>query len=167
MLKLSERLPKKGSLSYNSDNMAPLRPEIDKITNTLIKSNKSFYTAFNRFCTEAMKRDEKTRQMLIAQNIDKKLWPQYLTADKAVQDVYRRIGNYVINSVLYHKRREETAKSKYAQKHIRKKTTRSILAQCARMAAAAEQEAMEAFREYMEKLEEGKNMEDENYIEHE
>lgn len=156
MLELSRKLPNEGRLSYNSDSMAHLRPAINRIVYMLPKSNRRFYEAFDGYFNEAMRRDEKTRQMLVSQGINKKYWSEYLTADRLLEDMYRRIGNYVINSVKYFKKKEGRGKSRYIRKHLRKKSTLDILEHCAKLSADAEREAIETFNEYIEKLEEEK-----------
>ena len=81
ILDLVDKLPPSGRISYDSENMRPLKPLIDKIVDTAIKSNRKWYKAFVNFCAEAKKHDDRTREILIRQQIPEVFWPQYMKSD--------------------------------------------------------------------------------------
>lgn len=148
-------LPEDGRLSYASENMAALRPRIRRISDLLIKSNKTMYGAFNEFCHAYAERDGQTKKMLIAQKIDRKYWAGFLTADKVLEDFYTRFGNHIINTARYFKKScsdGRNADCNAVRKKAKKQMTAAMLTHCLKLGALAEREAMDAFREYMEKL---------------
>ncbi len=159
-------LPETGRLSYDSDNMEPLRPNIRRVVDLLIKSSSEIYHTFTELCDAAMRRDANTREMLLSQKIDEKYWSSYMTTEKVVADVYRRLGNYVINTTRNFKEKEKhnpdgktvpnnqpgSNNRRMARKWAKKKTTKAVFSYCLRLNAEIEQEALNAFREYMEKL---------------
>lgn len=158
MLELAELLPAEGRLSYNSENMKPLVPKVREIVDTLIKSSPEAYAAFNRYAAELLRRDGRTKEILKANKIDGRFWDKYLIADKALDDVYRRLGNTVIGSAKFFKGKEKRASGRLAWKWKKKRTTAAILTYCLKLNADAEREALDAFREYMERLNEEDEM---------
>jgi hypothetical protein len=151
---LANLLPPDGRLSYASENMERLRPMIRNIVDLLIKSNKPFYDAFNAFCNAAVSVDERTKKMLEAQKIDKKYWSGFMKSDKALEDMYTRLGNYVINTARVFKNKVKPSKNRNAQKRMKKQSAAALMSHCLRLGAYAEREAMDFFKEYMAKLKE-------------
>lgn len=156
ILDLVDKLPPGGRISYDSENMRPLKPLIDKIVDTAIKSNRKWYKAFVNFCAEAKKHDDRTREILIRQQIPEVFWPQYMKSDTYLDDMYRRLGNQVLNYVRIYRRRERPAKGRLARKRIRRKTAVSVLAKGMEMQAALQVDSMYFFEEYLKKLEEAR-----------
>lgn len=156
ILELVENLPPSGRISYDSENMRPLKPLIDKIVDTAIKSNRKWYKAFVNFCAEAKKHDERTREILIRQQIPEVFWSQYMKSDTYLDDMYRRLGNQVLNYVRIYRRHERPAKGRLARKRIRRKTAVSVLAKGMEMQAALQVDSMYFFEEYLKKLEEAR-----------
>lgn len=81
----------------------------------------------------------------------------YLYGDKFQRDLYRRMGNAVIKEVLKKRRDElkrakEIRHAKARQKHHLDSLTH-LLIRSAEIAAYADQEAVDCFQEYREKLE--------------
>ena len=151
-----EKLPPSGRISYDSENMRPLKPLIDRIVDTAIKSNRKWYKAFVNFCAEAKKHDGRTREILIRQQIPEVFWDRYMKSDAYLDDLYRRLGNQVLNYVRVYKRREPSAKGRLAKKRIRRKTAVSVLAKGMEMQAALQVDSMYFFEEYLRKLEEAR-----------
>lgn len=156
ILDLIDKLPPSGRISYDSENMRPLKPLIDKIVDTAIKSNRKWYKAFVNFCAEAKKHDDRTREILIRQQIPEVFWDRYLKSDTYLDDMYRRLGNQVLNYVRIYRRRERPVKGRLAQKRIRRKTAVSVLAKGMEMQAALQVDSMYFFEEYLRKLEEAR-----------
>ena len=148
-------LPEDGRLSYASENMAHLRPKINKITDLLIRSNKTMYDAFNVFCNAAVEHDAWAKRTAASQKIKDKKSDVFLTSDKVLEDLYRRLGNYVINTARYFKNKERPdAPSRIQRKTAKKRATASMLTHCLKLGTLVEREAMDAFREYLAKLKE-------------
>ena len=82
---------------------------------------------------------------------------KHLYGAKFQRDLYRRMGNVVIKEILKKRRKElkqakELRHAKAKQKHHLDALTRLLL-KSAEVAAYAEQEAVDCFQEYREKLE--------------
>lgn len=153
IIKLIDKLPADGRLSYASENMQSLRPIIKQIVDCTIKSNAKWYKAFTTFCTQVQKRDIEICTMLSRNHIPKTKWNRYLKADTYLEDMYRRLGNQIINYARVYKKRESKARGRLALKRIRQKTTMNLLLKSAEMKAAMEADSMYFFREYLNKLE--------------
>lgn len=156
IVKLVEKLPAEGRLGYDSENMKSLRPVIRQIVDAAMKANKPWYKAFTSFCGEVQKRDTEVREILIRNHIPEKKWDRYLNADTYLEDMYRRLGNQVLNYARVYKKKEGTAKGRLALKRIRQKTAESVLLKSAQMQASMEADSMYFFREYLRKLEEAR-----------
>ncbi len=156
IVRLVEKLPAEGRLGYDSENMRPLRPIIRQIVDAAMKANKPWYKAFTAFCGEVQKRDAEVREMLIRNHIPETKWDRYLNADTYLEDMYRRLGNQIINYARVYKKKEGTAKGRLALKRIRQKTADSVLLKAAQMQASMEADSMYFFREYLRKLEEAR-----------
>lgn len=151
---IAKRLPSDGRLSYASENMAFLRPQINQTVDAIIRSSRPLYEAFTAFFNSAVSYDESTKKMLIAQKIPEKNWDGYLHTDKVLEDMYRRLGNYVINTARVFKNKVKPAKNRDAVKRMKKQSAASLMTHCLNLSAHAEREAMDFFREYMAKLKE-------------
>ncbi len=156
ILRLTESLPSEGRLSYDSENMRPLKPLIRQITDVAIKSNKKWHKAFLKFCGEVKKHDDETREMLIRNKVPEKYWDRYLKSETYLDDLYRRMGNQILNYVRVFKKKERPAKSRLARKRIRGKTAFDVIARSAQLQAAMEADSMYFFEEYLKKLEEAR-----------
>lgn len=155
-MRLVQDLPATGRLSYDSEDMRALKPRIRELVDLTIKSSKPFYDAFTHFCGETEKIDRQTRAFLIANKIPEKFWDRYLKADAYLEDMYRRLGNQILNYARVFKKKERPAKGRLAQKRIRKRTAASVLLRTAEIAAAIEADADYFFKEYLRKLEEAR-----------
>lgn len=156
ILRLAECLPSEGRLSYDSENMRPLKPLIRQITDVAIKSNKKWHKAFLKFCGEVKKHDDETREMLIRNKVPEKYWDRYLKSETYLDDLYRRMGNQILNYVRVFKKKERPTKSRLARKRIRNKTAFDVITRSAQLQAAMEADSMYFFEEYLKKLEEAR-----------
>lgn len=156
ILRLTEQLPSEGRLSYDSENMRPLKPLVNQLVDMAIKSNSKWYKAFVKFCGEVKKHDDETREMLIRNKVPEKYWANYLKSETYLSDLYRRMGNQILNYVRVFKKKERPARRRLARKRMRERTAAGVLARSMEMQAAMETDAMYFFREYLEKLEEAR-----------
>lgn len=152
MLNLLDGLPKEGRLSYDSENMRPLKPQIDRIADLLILSDKKLYSAYVGFCRTVSDEDRNTRRILSGLKIPEKQWERYLVSEKYIADLHRRIGNQVINALRVYRGKLKSAKTHKADKRIRRSVRFGLLAYSAKLNAIAEREAAEAFEEYYRKI---------------
>lgn len=120
LLSLANNFPATGHLQYNSANMSNLKPEIDSITKYLINKNSDLQSAYSDFVNLAREKDEKFYEYCKRNKVKQ----PYNFEKKYTQDLYRRIGNKVIECALYlknlnNKRLSYNAQiksQKYAQK---------------------------------------------------
>lgn len=156
ILRFAEMLPAEGRLSYDSENMRELKPLVNQLVDIAIKSSPKWYKAFVKFCSEVKNHDDETREMLIRNKVPEKYWENYLKSDKYLSDMYRRMGNQILNYVRVFKKKERPAKKRLAQKRMREQTATSVIAHSVAMQAAMETDAMYFFQKYMRKLEEAR-----------
>lgn len=156
IVQLAQQLPQSGRLSYDSENMQPLKPLIKRITDTAIKSNKKWHAAFVNFCGEVQKHDDETREMLIRNKVAEKYWGLYLKSETYLDDLYRRMGNQILNYIRVFKKKERPTRNRLAQKRIRMKTATDVLLRSAQLKAEMEADSMYFFQEYLRKLEEAR-----------
>ena len=136
--------------------MKPLQPLIKRITDTAIKSNKQWRNAFVEFCGIVKKHDDETREMLIRNKIPEQYWNRYLKSETYLNDLYRRMGNQILNYVRVFKKKERPSKNRLAQKRIQTKTATDVLLRSAQLQAQMEADSMYFFQEYLRKLEEAR-----------
>ena len=133
--------------------MASLRPEIDSITNYLIKKNFELQCAFADFKDLAKEKDEKFAQYCKRNKVKQ----PYSFEKKYTQDIYRRIGNKVIIAALNirdsnAKRLKLNAQIK-SQKYAQKKGLFDQIVECMEISKKVDFEIMKAFQDYMENKE--------------
>lgn len=154
MLRLLETLPATGRLSYDSKNIEPFRPQIQEIINCVIRSDRNTYESYVNFCRVISDKDKDTMRILSNLKIKPEQWDRFLISDKYMDDLYRRLGNQVLNSLRVYKGKLKPAKSRLANKRIRRGIRTGLIAYCAKLNAIIEHETQEAFEEYYEKIRE-------------
>ena len=154
MLRLLETLPTTGRLSYDSKNIEPFRPQIQEIINCVIRSDRNTYESYVNFCRVISDKDKDTMRILSNLKIKPEQWDRFLISDKYMDDLYRRLGNQVLNSLRVYKGKLKPAKSRLANKRIRRGVRTELIAYCAKLNAIIEHETQEAFEEYYEKIRE-------------
>jgi hypothetical protein len=153
-LNLAHNIPATGSLNYASPNMNKIQHSIDKITNYVLnKSNavKSYYADFMFLAKEK----DKMFKNYCKNNKYKSLFSYEKTYK---EDIYRRLGNVVINasfeiSKLNSERLKLNAKHKN-EKILTRNKLKYQLNECLWLSQKIEYEAIKAFDEFMHRLEE-------------
>lgn len=152
---LYEEIPYESRIAYESENMNGCRDTINSIVSYIL-SNGENSIAYRILSDEIDRYDGKLIKLCEEYkigNIDGQL-----LGEKFQKDLYRRMGNIVIKEVLK-KRRDEIKRSREIR-HAKARQKQHIdsLAEClmksAEIAAHADQEAIDCFEEFMEKLEE-------------
>lgn len=154
--RLMTELPPDGKLGYDSENMKHMKPQVNKIIDALIKTNKPAYNAFIDFSRQVNRKDAETLTMLKASKIKESEWYKYLTADKTLKDLYCRLGNQIITKVRSIKKSEKLTKNRLANKRIRRRTLASLVVYSMELNTDFQRDAMEAFEEFLHKLDEEK-----------
>ena len=148
------KIPYEGKIGYESENMRHCRETVDAITNCILKNGRS-KIAYEKLTAELAARDGEILRLCERNKIRN---PDcFLYSETFQRDLYRRMGNTVIREILK-KRRDELLKAreirhaKARQKVYRESLTDCILTSM-EIAARADAEAAECFREFREKLE--------------
>ena len=150
---IMRNIPKSGRLGYASDNLAHLRAEIDGAINIALQSTPELNRAFEKFSSAAASRDIRVREILLRDKIPQREWARYLVADKCTDDLYRRLGNHVINAALAFRAGEVTARGYRVRKRIERERESRLAEYSARLMLSIQAEAIKAFDEYMKVLE--------------
>ncbi len=154
LLALANKFSQKGSLSYASLNMQFLKPEIDSLTNYLIDKSNSAKEAKEDFLNLAKYKDE------MFENYCKrnKCKQPYIFEKKLTQDIYRRLGNIVISYALEVKKSDTQRLKLNAKIHKEKIQQKNQLwneiEQCMYLSDKFAFEAIKAFQNHMDNLEE-------------
>lgn len=102
-VELYDRIPTEGHISYLSDNMKSVRRYVDEITTCMLRDNPRLKTEHTAFKQSLQKHDDEIREAARKQNIRD---IDDMKTEKAVTDVYRRIGNIVIRQALLLKKQK-------------------------------------------------------------
>ena len=152
--KLLQQIPPDGRLQYDSQNLDPVRHEIDTITTYIIQGEQNLHKLIENFFTIVKEKDQAIMQMCQANKTNP---TKFLLFDKYRQDLYRRLGNVVLNSVraiLFEQNRHKETKSRLAQKRIKRAKQQSAFAELVRLSKDMEREVKEMFEEFISKLDE-------------
>jgi hypothetical protein len=151
--KLMSKLPLIGRMSYDSENIAPLRSQIDSITNKIVKNNKKLLDKFKNFFKIV---DEKELQIKVMCEKNKTDYQKYSLVNKYSQDIYRRIGNQVLYNLKMIKLRQNqidfATKNRLIKKRIEKSKTKAIIKECIYLENVVKNEAIQALDEFLMKL---------------
>lgn len=153
--KLYEEIPYESRIAYESENMNGCRDTVNSIVSYIL-SNGENSIAYQILSDEIDRYDGKLIKLCEEHKI--KDSDCQLLGEKFQKDLYHRMGNIVIKEVLK-KRRDEIKRSREIR-HAKARQKHHIesLAEClmksAEIAAYADQEAIDCFEEFMEKLEE-------------
>ncbi len=155
LLSLANQFPKEGHLFYSSENMQNLKSQVDNITNYIIKHNSNIQFYKDDFDSLIKEKDELVNSYCSRNGYDK---PTQSVGDKMMYDLYRRLGNLVIESAKDLKTKEDErlkldAKNK-VEKRLQKNKLLKELDACLYLNSKVEYEAIKAFQDYMNKLEE-------------
>lgn len=151
---LYEQIPYEGKTAYESENMRPCRDTVDAITNCILK-NGFCEQEYAKLSKELAARDGEILSLCERNKIRDP--EKYLYAEKFQRDLYRRMGNVIIKEVLK-KRHDEILKARELRHaKARQKVHRESLINCVlnsmQIAARADEEAIECFEKFREKLE--------------
>jgi len=172
---LAELLSPIFKLNYDSDRVYPLRPRINGITDHIIRHYAPARDAYLKMSGTLRKRDDETVAICDRQKI--KNVGAFLVHDKVMEDLYRRIGNQVIDfafNVRQRRDRDKWAREGNAKPYIRRAARRRFLTSlrnCLKLKAIAETECLRDFKDYLKRLEaakpEAKYEKDEPHLEKE
>ena len=155
LLGLANQFPESGHLYYNSEKMQNLKSQVDNITTYIIKHNPNIQL-YKEYFDELVKEKDELANSYCKRNGYNK--PTESVGDKMMNDVYRRLGNIVIESArelkLKENERQKLNAKNLVEKHIQKNKLMKELDECLYLNSKVEFEIIKAFQDYMSKLEE-------------
>lgn len=155
LLGLANQFPESGHLYYNSENMQNLKSQVDNITTYIIKHNPNIQLYKDDFDELVKEKDELANSYCKRNGYNK---PTESVGDKMMNDIYRRLGNIVIESArelkLKENERQKLNAKNLVEKRIQKNKLMKELDECLYLNTKVEFEIIKAFQDYMSKLEE-------------
>ncbi|HIT62684.1 MAG TPA: hypothetical protein IAC38_04450 [Candidatus Caccovivens faecavium] len=153
LLKLADKLPPTGHTYYECQEIKNLQPFVDEIANYIFNKNINIKSYKEDFDDIVKEKDE------FALNYCKRNGyknPTQSIGDKMMKDLYRRVGNPIIEKAKEIKK-EEIKRQKYNAKYksgkiIQKKKLQSLLNQCLYLNSLVEYESIKAFQDYQRRL---------------
>ncbi len=146
---LYETIPSKGHIYYDSDNMAPIRDKIDRLSD-MILSKDGIRQRYFRICSALANSDEEMIRSARFHHVESpEIW---LKEKKFRDDIHRRMGNTIISFIIDSRVREvRNGKNKRHPKAKTKNHLNSILTTMAKaneLNERARKDAMSLFDEY-------------------
>ncbi len=155
LLGLANQFPESGHLYYNSEKMQNLKSQVDNITTYIIKHNPNIQLYKDDFDELVKEKDELANSYCKRNGYNK---PTESVGDKMMNDIYRRLGNIVIESArelkLKENERQKLNAKNLVEKRIQKNKLMKELDECLYLNSKVEFEIIKAFQDYMSKLEE-------------
>ena len=152
-LKLYNQIPKTGRVSYDSENMEFLKNEVDKLTESIIYSNKEMKLKYLDYKTQIL-------NLKIWQNKNYKHIPDKYNPEIYQKDLLRRLGNKTIQTALEIGKIKDkldsitthTKRDRFFKKRQRKRQLEYLFS-CLDYYKQQEQYEMIEFQRFFEKLE--------------
>lgn len=154
-LKLKElyrKLPS-GRISYNSLNMAELRPLVREIERILLDRSPVMSEEYKNLKKALDEKDAEIKAICERQKID---CSRYLKKDKFIEDFHRRIGNKIIRYAKSYRYEESRKDRNYENARIKRSIEKSkrarLFRETARLTREVDYEAVDIFTEYRRKI---------------
>lgn len=146
---LSKKIPKTGSLNYESENMQFVKNDVEKIVNYMLSYNKKLFIK-NLEYTKII--EDKDSEILRICKENKIKPNKFLLADKYKKDLQKRLCNIVINYTVFSMNYFKSSQSKRYMKMQKHKNRLSLIEWSMKLSSSVDKEIMQTFKEYMEKL---------------
>ena len=149
---LYNSLPTEGHIAYLSPNMKECRPIVDNIIKKILNLGKHSFE-YTDLDIRLQEYDNKIINIAETHNIDE---DDYLLRDKFKDDLFRRMGNVIIQELLNRKRFEELEKKKLKHKKseqaFHRKMVLEMISKSFELINKLEDEEARIFEEYQYKL---------------
>ena len=149
---LYNKLPTEGHVGYLSPNMKECRPIVDNVIKKILNLGKHSFE-YTDLDIRLQEYDNKITSIAETHNIDE---DDYLLRDKFKDDLFRRMGNVVIQELLNRKRFEELGKKKLKHKKseqaFHRKMLLEMISRSFELMNKLEDEEARIFEEYQYKL---------------
>ena len=148
-------LPTSGRLSYASENMVFLKHKIDYLVDNIVVNNPNTKAVFLSYLSVLGEKDKAVKEMCKLSKINP---DKVVLYEKYKNDLYRRLGNVVINTLLElkitNKKLEFDTKSRLAQKRIKRNKLNNSIKYSLYLSEQIQKEASKCFEEHMHSLQE-------------
>lgn len=149
---LYNKLPTEGHIAYLSPNMKVCRPIVDNVIKKILNLGKHSFE-YTDLDIRLQEYDNKITSIAETHNIDE---DAYLLRDKFKDDLFRRMGNVIIQELLNRKRFEEVEKKKLKHKKseqaFHRKMLLEMICKSFELMNKLEDEEARIFEEYQYKL---------------
>ncbi len=160
-------IPTESRIAYDSENIKPYKAQIDMVINSIIRADKELQKKFNDFEGFLAKRDYEIKNAYSKINVD---CSKMLLHDKCMEDIYKRLGNIILHTIknirMSQRKVEYETKNRLALKRIEKNKKKILIERCARLNDLVNQEIVNAFQDYLQKIEQAnyKRLQEEGYL---
>lgn len=145
--------PKEGRKGYDSENVKPLHEDIKKIIDLVIKKDPKTLTIFNNYLHLLKEKDEVIKQVCRNNKVDP---AKHLLYDKYFDDIYKRLGNKVIESLFYikklNKQLDNNKITNSIKKRIEKNNRSKIWNEALALNVRVQDETIKCFEDFIKKL---------------
>jgi hypothetical protein len=152
--KLAVKIPLIGRMSYDSENMKPLKSQIDNIANMIIRNDKELLKKFESFFEAIHEKEEDIKIICVKNNAN---FSKYSLMNKYTEDIYRRIGNQILYNLKMIKIRQDQiafeTTNRLIKKRIEKSKMKALIKECIYLEKVVKNETMDALDEFLKKLE--------------
>ncbi len=150
---LYDEIPRNGHIGYASENMAPLREIIDRVSD-IILSQDGTKERYLGICSKLAKQDEELIMSARIYHVQKS--EEWLLEKKFRDDIHRRMGNTIIAFIIDSRGKEIRKKANIKHPKARNKnylkSALSAMAKASEMSSMARKEAESMFDEYERNL---------------
>lgn len=150
---LYDEIPRNGHIGYASENMAPLREIIDRVSD-IILSQDGTKERYLGICSKLAKQDEELIMSARIYHVQKS--EEWLLEKKFRDDIHRRMGNAIIAFIIDSRGKEIRKKANIKHPKARNKnylkSALSAMAKASEMSSMARKEAESLFDEYERNL---------------
>ncbi len=149
--------PKTGRTSYGSENIKPLHDDIKKIVDMVVKKDPKISQVFNSYIHILKEKDKAIIDVCRKNNVDPE---KHLLFKTHYEDIYRRLGNKVIESLFYIKKLNNKLENDNIKANIKKRMEKSnrskIWDEALRLKIKLQNETVRCFEEFIRKMDQAK-----------
>ena len=155
IIDLMKEIKQSGRMQYGSENMKPYREKIDAITSIIIKSNNELLNQYNELLKTCYRVDRQIKSICERDKVEN--CEKYLVSQTIINDIKKRLGNQVLNTIFYLQQNKLILEAKdLAKEYVRKKKEKrlreQVLNQIKQLNYNTKESAIVAMQVYMAKL---------------
>lgn len=155
IIDLMKEIKQSGRMQYGSENMKPHREKIDTITSIIIKSNNELLNQYNELLKTCYRVDRQIKSICERDKVEN--CEKYLVSQTIINDIKKRLGNQVLNTIFYLQQNKLILEAKdLAKEYVRKKKEKrlreQVINQIKQLNYNTKESAIVAMQVYMAKL---------------